>query len=312
MTKILIFLASIFIITQFSHAEKPSIASPAIPRPFRLMGDGIVRIQNVKTGQTKEIRYLDDSQKIIADAFYEIDELFGFPTAQRGEHISARMIAMLDHYSDYFSPTTNPLIIMNSGYRSPKYNAGLRSKGKGAAKTSTHMDGMALDFKIEGVSGKAMWEHIRQENCCGVGHYGGDVIHLDAGRPRFWQSHTSKVKTKASAHNRYIYLSTEYDRYQAEQTLRLFFTSVSDFGFGVKNKILFIDDDKKTKAKLTALDSSSKSSCLMINERKEARFLYLKIPKKLKNKTVKIKVEFCQRPFEDMPSSKISNPIEVL
>ena len=100
------------------------------------------------------------------------------------------------------------------------------------AKTSLHIDGMALDFSIEGVKGLELWEMIRQKNCCGVGNYGGDIVHLDAGRPRFWEKATAGVGTGESDHNRRLPLSTEFDRYRSGQKVRLILASLSDLGFG--------------------------------------------------------------------------------
>ncbi len=79
------------------------------------------------------------------------------------------------------------MIFLTSGYRSPEYNADLKKAGGIVAKTSTHMDGLALDFYIEGVNGKELWELIQEKNCCGVGHYGGKesismLAALDSGK----------------------------------------------------------------------------------------------------------------------------------
>ena len=71
------------------------------------------------------------------------------------------------------------------------------------ASTSTHMDGTAIDFYIDGVDGKGLWEMIRHEACCGVGHYGGRTIHLDAGRPRFWQGVAIDVTAHRELETRY-------------------------------------------------------------------------------------------------------------
>ena len=176
--------------------------------------------------------------------------------------------------------------------------------------------GMALDFYLEGRSAsqaKALWEMIRKLDCCGAGHYGGKNVHLDAGRPRFWQAATSKVRTKEPAHNRFIYYSTEYDRYKAGERFRSFFTSISDFGFGIKNKLVIVtDDEKQKKVASIKISSLKKSSCLLINEREDARFIYSELPQTLQPGRYRIRVDFCKIPFEDMPKEKVSNPIEVV
>ena len=278
--------------------------SSPISKPFFLMGDGKIKIKNNKNGRTANLSYLNTDGTLNKAAFEKIDFLFAYPASERNEHISMRLIAFLDYFSDQYFP--DAWIYMNSGYRSPKYNQNLRKKGRGAAKTSTHIDGMALDFYIDGVNGKEMWELIRKHDCCGAGHYGGKTVHLDSGRPRFWQQSTSKVKTNASAMNRFIYLSTEYDKYKTKSRVRLLFTSISDFGFGVKRKVSIVKDNVEVaKTKL-----NTKQSCHRIEQRKDARFLYVELPKKLKSgEDYQIKLEFCEKPFEDMPDTSISNKI---
>lgn len=289
---------------------RPNLTSSSIPYPFFLKGDGKIHIKNTHNGREIEIDLIDKQGRLIDDAFYKVDHVFGYPTSSKGEHISQRMLFMLDHFSDHFAK--GQTIFLKSGYRSPKYNQNLIKKGRTAAKTSTHMDGMAIDFYLKGVDGKTMWEHIRHKDCCGVGHYGGPTVHLDAGRPRFWEQATSKVKTKASAFNRYIYLSTDYDKYQKEGRIRLFFTSISDFGFGIRPKVEFVEDIEGAKTKAHGQIESSHKKCHPINLRKDARFIYAKLPKKLKPGRYRVRVNFCDKPFKEMPDFKVSNEIEIV
>lgn len=290
------------------------------PKPYFLMGDGKLKLKNEKTGQVSEIIYTDNNT-LLDNAFTQIDELFGFPTKTKGENMSRRTIAMLDYFSDQIDP--NAIIHIISSYRSPNYNQSLRNKGRNAAKTSTHIDGMAFDFSLDGVDAYKLWDKIRHLNCCGIGHYGGKVLHIDSGRPRFWQAHTSKTKTKASDFNRFIYLSTEYDRYTKEETVRLLFTSISDFGFGIVPKIKIYAAEKqdgekqnnwqpKGKAQIAELKNSKSKTCHMIEERQDARFLYVDLPKKVKPGMHIIEVEFCQKVAKEMPDNTLTNMFEIV
>lgn len=286
-----------------------SVFAQATPSSrFFLSGDGEISIKNPKNGRSLTVRYQDEQGTLLDEAFRKIDFVFGFPTDQKKENISRRLIGMLDYFSDKVAP--GKTILISSGYRSPVYNQGLRNKGRGAAKTSTHMDGMALDFNISGVDGKELWEMIRSADCCGAGHYGGATVHLDSARPRFWQAATSKVNTDASDYNRYIYVSTEYDRYAAGEKIRFFFTSMSDFGFGVPQKILLVEEQEPHKVvKKLKLDHAD--SCKMINSREDARFLFVDLPKKLKPGRYRLKINFCERVHHEMPEDRLSNLIEI-
>ena len=73
-----------------------------------------------------------------------------------------------------------------SGYRSPKTNNMLRSRGRAVAKSSQHTQGKALDFFIPGVSVTKLRELGLQAHRGGVGYYSGAFVHLDTGRVRHW------------------------------------------------------------------------------------------------------------------------------
>ena len=236
--------------------------------------------------------------------------MFGFPAKEKGEHISPRLIFMLDYFSDLVAP--GKVINLESGFRSPQYNSKLRDKGGNVARTSVHIDGMALDFNIKGVKSMELWDIIRSKNCCGAGHYGGKNVHLDSARPRFWEAETSKVRTGESDYNRRIYLSTDYDRYRPGEAVRLSFSAVSDFGFGIGRTVTFVDDPEGNstvaKAEIAHRDNAD---CILIHNRDSARFIHVTLPPDMRGGRYRIKVDFCQRPFEQMPLSTVSNEIEI-
>jgi len=172
---------------------------------------------------------------------------------------------------------------------------------------------MALDFSIDGVNGKKLWELIKNKNCCGVGHYGGASVHLDAARPRFWEAATSKVRTGESDYNRFIYLSTDYDRYRAGDTVRLSLSAVSNYGFGIKRTVAVVDDPDGNKTITTAqIKSQEDADCIAIPDRKTSHFISLTLPPNLREGRHRIRIDFCQRPFEQMPLKTVSNEIELI
>jgi len=295
----------------------PTLAfAQSFPR-FFLQGDGHLKIKNVHNGRFAEVTYLKNHLPE-EKAFQKIDHVFGFSFQEHGEHISYRLIAMLDYFSDQVDP--NGVVEMNSGYRSPQYNENLRKQGRTAAKTSTHRDGMALDFSMKGMDAKKMWETIREKDCCGVGYYHGSTVHLDSGRPRFWTTVTSKVKTGASDYNRFLSISTEYDRYLPGEKTRIFLTSISDFGFGISPKIKIVKEGTVEKYRATMGDifqmilsdpSGPVKDCYSVDERKKARFLYVTFPKKLKPGRYRLKMEFCKKVHDEMPDTKFSNVFEI-
>ncbi len=288
----------------------PALVSAGPDGRFFLMGDGEIQIRNVHTGEEARVALLTPEGSLSEEAFKRIDEVFGFPARERGDHISPRLIFMLDYFSDLFAP--GKVINIESGYRSPEYNSRLRNAGGNVAKASTHMDGMALDFNIEGVKGRELWEVIRGMNCCGAGHYGGNNVHLDSARPRSWEAATSGVRTGESDFNRRIYLSTDFDRYSPGEAMRLSFSSVTDFGFGIGGAVVLVRDSEGDIAVASArIGSLGKEDCVMIYNRESSRLITVVLPPDLPEGRYRVKVDFCMRPFKEMPGRTVSNEIEI-
>ncbi|MFT5785689.1 MAG: hypothetical protein ACI9KK_001038 [Ascidiaceihabitans sp.] len=83
----------------------------------------------------------------------------------------------------------NEPYMLLSGYRSPKTNAMLRSRSRGVAKNSLHMQGKAADLRL---STRSVSQMARAAVACrggGVGRYSGsNFVHMDCGVVRAWGS----------------------------------------------------------------------------------------------------------------------------
>jgi uncharacterized protein YcbK (DUF882 family) len=77
-----------------------------------------------------------------------------------------------------------------SGYRTPETNARLSISNGNVAKESLHMHGWAVDFRIEGVNGKAICAIAETMQRGGVAYYPEDNhVHVDLGNIRTWHAH---------------------------------------------------------------------------------------------------------------------------
>lgn len=73
------------------------------------------------------------------------------------------------------------------GYRTPWSNEFLRSHGHGVAEHSLHMQAMAIDIRVPGVSASRLRDVALRLHRGGVGYYAAsDFVHLDVGRVRHW------------------------------------------------------------------------------------------------------------------------------
>ena len=281
------------------------------PGRFFLMGSGTMHLKNLRNNREAKVSLLLPDGSFNEEAFNKVDWVFDFPTAEKGEHISPRLLFMLSYFADRLAPGKK--INIESAYRSPEYNNQIREQGNNAARTSAHQDGMALDFWLQGVSGKRIWKTIKEKNCCGIGHYGGKIVHLDAGRPRFWEAATSGTRTKEPDYNRHLYLSTDYDRYKPKERVRLAFSSISSYDFGVHPVAqVFRVGEPNTPVTGLRLNHGTETDCLRIGDRKIARTLTASLPAYLPAGRYTIKMEFCEKPFEQMPPEVFSNPIELM
>ncbi|MGZ8903930.1 MAG: YcbK family protein, partial [Methylobacter sp.] len=81
----------------------------------------------------------------------------------------------------------NKPIHVISGYRSPYTNAHLRKQSHRVAKHSLHMQGRAIDIRIEGLSTKTIRNAALAMGRGGVGYYPhANFVHLDTGEVRTW------------------------------------------------------------------------------------------------------------------------------
>jgi uncharacterized protein YcbK (DUF882 family) len=75
-----------------------------------------------------------------------------------------------------------------SGYRGRRTNAHLQAtRGGGVATRSLHLEGRALDIRLQGVALSDLRDAALELRAGGVGYYPGDrFVHIDTGRVRRW------------------------------------------------------------------------------------------------------------------------------
>lgn len=74
-----------------------------------------------------------------------------------------------------------------SGFRSPATNAMLNERSNGVARRSLHMEGRAIDVRLQGYRTDHLRDLAMSMQAGGVGFYRkSDFVHLDTGRVRTW------------------------------------------------------------------------------------------------------------------------------
>lgn len=155
------------------------------PAPY-LQGPGYktLSFEHTHTGDKLKLTYFERGN-YIKDALQEINYLL---RDFRTDDIHPIDTALLDQLFDLKQTLglNKPFHII-SGYRSPFTNAQLHKHSNGVAEHSFHMQGMAIDIRVEGVSSKTIRNAALTMAQGGVGYYPrSNFVHLDSGRFRTW------------------------------------------------------------------------------------------------------------------------------
>lgn len=85
-----------------------------------------------------------------------------------------------------FTGNSGPIKIL-SGYRSPETNSWLKSFNHGVAEHSMHIEGKAIDIRMEDVNTRTIRDAGLALAMGGVGYYpNSNFVHLDTGSIRSW------------------------------------------------------------------------------------------------------------------------------
>ena len=191
-------------------------ATLAAPR-FFLAGDGTLALASAHSADTARVTYRRPDGTYDPEALAKIRRVMRSRDGAEGD-VSLRLVELLGHVW-VLRGKQQPLTIQ-SGYRSPGYNETIRARGARAAGGSLHTEGLAADVAFPRKDLRPLWMTIRALDCCGAGYYQSEgFLHLDVGRPRFWEPATSKVEQNLSAGNARLFARTEFDRYTAGEAV---------------------------------------------------------------------------------------------
>lgn len=154
----------------------PSIASP--------ITDKTLRFYNLHTGEKTQNTFWSNGQ-FVESELKEINHLLRDFRTNESTAIDRTLLQRLHSIQQLLDNDQAYQVI--SGYRSPKTNAKLAAQGRQVAKRSHHMQGQAIDVRLEGVALKDLHQAALSLNAGGVGHYPkSDFVHIDTGRTRRW------------------------------------------------------------------------------------------------------------------------------
>ena len=99
--------------------------------------------------------------------------------------LEARLFDLLSSLAE--AAGVEPRYQVISAYRSPATNAMLAATSDGVSSKSLHMEGKAIDVRLDGLPLEKLRDLALARAAGGVGYYpGSDFVHLDVGRVRSW------------------------------------------------------------------------------------------------------------------------------
>jgi len=134
--------------------------------PFRLTGDGRITLTDTHTRERVSIVYRDASGRYQDAALEAIDHTLRCHGDGAKIPISLKLVELIDHVQDHFEVEDVRVI---SGYRSHDYNAALSRRSRRVAHNSLHIQGMAMDIRLPGISKVALAKFARSLDAGGVG-----------------------------------------------------------------------------------------------------------------------------------------------
>lgn len=146
-------------------------------------GDGILALHNLHLHESLLLQYKKGGF-FDKKALRQIDQTLRCRQTHQVHEISRELVELVDRIQDHFGGKEVQVI---SGYRSPALNAALKKAGHKVANRSLHMQGMAMDIRIPGVTPRQLQQYALSLKKGGVGFYPHNgFVHVDVGRVRQW------------------------------------------------------------------------------------------------------------------------------
>ena len=167
-----------------SAAAAQESAAATIARALRPGVSRVIELFNTHTAETLRIAYRG-ATGLVPEALSRLQWLLRDHRANESAPIDPLLFDQLTALAADAGVAPRYQII--SGYRAPATNSRLAAAGRGVATRSLHMQGKAIDVRLEGVRCDALRDLAIAAAQGGVGYYArSDFVHLDTGRVRAW------------------------------------------------------------------------------------------------------------------------------
>jgi uncharacterized protein YcbK (DUF882 family) len=144
----------------------------------------VVSLHNLHTGESLTACYFDNGC-YVPDAMAAVNNVLRDYRTGDQHPMAPGLIDLLSEVRGKLG-SKQPFQVI-SGYRSPQTNAMLHQRSGQVAAHSLHMDGVAIDVRVEGVQLQHLHDAAATLHGGGVGYYPvSNFVHMDVGRVRRW------------------------------------------------------------------------------------------------------------------------------
>ena len=144
-----------------------------------------IALNNLHTGEKLEIEYFN-GDAYVTDALSAIEVLLRDFRNGEKHPIDPKLMDYLADVAAQAGVTASYSVI--SGYRSPETNERLHERSSGVSQKSLHMQGRAIDVRVNGIDCADLAAHAEGLKRGGVGYYrASNFVHLDTGAFRTWR-----------------------------------------------------------------------------------------------------------------------------
>jgi uncharacterized protein YcbK (DUF882 family) len=162
----------------------PILGSAVLAETALAPGPRRVALHNLHTGESLDACYWEQG-RYMPDALASVDKVLRDYRTGEVHAIDPRLLDLL-HQVHGRVGAEQPFQVI-SGYRCPRTNALLHERSGQVAAHSLHMDGMAIDVRMDGVALDHLHKAAMDLKVGGVGLYPtSNFVHMDVGRVRHW------------------------------------------------------------------------------------------------------------------------------
>lgn len=154
--------------------------------PMGPMDPGAVILRRNTSGERAMVRLVDAGGKLTEEGLKALGHMMRSGPDDSVLPPDPELALLLFKVAEHFGREREIRVI--SGFRSPAYNKLRSRQSKQVGEKSAHMEGKAIDIRIEGVPTTTLRTYLKRQKAGGVGFYAdSQFVHMDVMPHRYWE-----------------------------------------------------------------------------------------------------------------------------